>query len=199
MQKHSPLQKTLKTAALALVIGLMASTAYIDTADAREKSRAGSFVTGKGKSGSYAGNRSGSFKDGGTVNRSQSVTGPNGNTKTRNTSGTYDKETGAFNKTVTGANGETRTYSGTAQDGQRTGTYTTQDGKTGTFDATVQKNEDGTYTRQGSWTNQDGATKNRSATYGYDPETGTASKTTINNQGNTRSGSVTVTPNGANE
>jgi hypothetical protein len=195
MQKKS----LIKTMAFSIIIGLMASTACIQAAEAGERNRGGSFVTGKGKSGSYSGNRSGSYKDGGTVNRSQSVTGPNGNTKTRNTSGTYNKDTGAFNKTVTGANGKTRTYEGTAADGQRSGTYTTESGKSGTFDATVQKNEDGTFTRQGSWTNQDGETKNRSATYGYDKETGTATKTFTNNQGVTKNRNVTVTPNAGNE
>jgi hypothetical protein len=188
MQKRS----FIKIASLALMIGLMSSTAFVSTADAKDRNRSGSVTTGSGKTGIYSGQKTGNLKDG--VNRTQTVTGPNGQTKTRNATTTYDQETGAFNKTVTGANGQTRAYTGTAGDGQRSGTYTTGNGQSGTFEGTAQKNEDGTYTRQGSWTNQDGETKTRSVTGGYDKETDTATRTITNNQGKTRTGSVTVTP-----
>ncbi len=183
-----------KTMVIALA-ALFATAVIAESADARERNRSGggSYVTGKGKTGTYQRSVTGNRKDG--LTRSQSITTESGKTYNRSTTGTYDKETGAFNKTVTGPKGNTRTYTGTAKDGQRSGSYTTSTGKSGTFNGSVQRNEDGTVMRSGSWTNQDGETKSRNATYGYDRETNTINRSVTGPDGNTRDGSVTYTPN----
>lgn len=73
-----------------------------------------------------------------------------------------------------------------AEERQRSGTYTTGSGKSGTFEGSVQKNEDGSRTRNQSWTNQDGEAKQRSVNRQYDKETSTGTRTVTNPQGKTR-------------
>lgn len=182
--------KALAALILSLVI---TSVCSMDPVFAKDRQRSGTYTTDTGKSGALSGTRSGNRKEG--LTRTQSITTDSGKTYDRTATGTYDKETGAFNKTVTGANGETRTYTGTAQDGRRSGTYTTSGGKSGTFESTGQKNEDGSWTRDRSWTNQDGETKERSVTGKYDKETKSGTRTFTNNRGQIR----TVTRNYGNE
>lgn len=182
--------KLLKTTALAFA-SIVMSTALIDNAEARDRQRSGSYTTAKGHSGTYNKSVSGNRQDGLTRNRS--VTTENGKTYNRNSTGTYDRETGEFNKTTTGANGNTRTVTGTAQDGERSGSYTTNTGKSGTFKGAVERN-DGVVTRNGSWTNQDGQTYNRSATNSYNKETHTITHSVTGPGGNTRDNTVTIIP-----
>ncbi len=182
----------LKTTAFALVIGLMAQTSLATNVSAAERSA--EFVTGKGKTGAIARTRDGNLRDG--LNRSKTVTGPNGESYEVQSTVTYDKETGTYNKTVTGADGKAITYNGTIEDGQKTGTYTTADGKTGTYETGVTKNDDGEVTRSNTWTNEAGETKNRSATYEYEAETGEATRVITNNRGKIRAGSVSKVPSG---
>lgn len=160
------------------------------SADAGERERSGTYTTGSGKSGSWSGERSGSRGEG--VTRNQSWTNSQGETKNRSATTTYDKESGAYNKTVTGANGETRTHTGTAQDGKVSGSYETSTGKSGTYEGSVRKNEDGSWTREGSATNQDGETKSRSVTGWFDRESGTGGRTIANGQGRSRTGSYSI-------
>jgi len=171
-------------ASIFVMAGLLFSVTVVDSADARERKRSGSFVTGKGKSGTFNFTTSGNRKDG--ITRTKSVTTGNGKTHTRSSTKKYNKETGEFSKTVTGRKGNTRTYTGTAQDGQRSGTYTTSNGKSGTFNNSVQRDGNGTVSRSKSWTNQDGVTKTKSASRTYDKETGEFNKTVTGVKGNTR-------------
>ena len=181
-----------KTMAFSL-IALIATAAIAESADAREINRSGegSYVTGKGKTGTFNRSATGNRKDG--LTRNQSVTTNNGNTYNRSATGSYDKDTGQYNKTVTAPNGNTRTYTGTAQDGQRSGTYTTSTGKSGTYDANIQRNEDGTVTRTNNWTNQDGESKSRSVNHSYDQENKTSTRSVTGPGGNTHGATVTYT------
>lgn len=183
-----------KKVGLMLMAGVIVSWVCMPVAQAGERSRNGSFVTGKGASGTYSGSVTGNLNEGRA--RSQSVTGQNGKAWNRSSTTTYDKETGSYNKTVTGNNGNTRTYTGTAQDGARSGTYTTDSGKSGSYESGWVKNEDGTWTKSGSVTNQDGKTWGGSATYGYDKDTNTVTKSVTGNNGKAWDRSVTVSPDG---
>lgn len=159
---------------------------------ARDVTRSGSYMTGKGRTGNYSSQVRGNRRDG--LTRSQSITTQGGRTFNRSATTTYDRQSGAFDRSVTGANGNTRTLKGTADRGRRSGTYTTADGRSGTFSGDVLRNEDGTRTRNLSITNQDGETYNRSATNAYDRETKTLERSVTGPGGKTRTGSVTFIP-----
>lgn len=164
------------------------------SAEAGERQRSGSYVTGKGRAGSYQSNVSGQRKSG--LNINQSITNSNGKTFSRSSVTTYDKSTGSYNKNVTGPQGTVRTYNGGGTIGNREGSYSTSNGKSGTYTRTATKNDDGTVSTGTTWTNQNGETRATSGTYGYDKQTKTISGAHTGVQGNTREGSVTVTPNG---
>jgi hypothetical protein len=171
--------------------GILLSTAITENAQARDRQHSGSYTTSRGHSGTYNNSVSGNHKDG--LTRNQSITTENGKTYKRSATGTYDAQTHEFNKTVTGTNGNTRTYTGTAQDGKVSGNYTTSTGNSGTFNSTIQNN-DGTVTRNGSWTNQNGEAYSRSVSSSYDKDTHTLNRSVTGPDGNTRDGSVTLTP-----
>lgn len=180
---------------LAGIIAVIAVFAMLTVpAEARNRSRSGSYTTGGGRSGTFSGAVSGNLRDG--LTRSQSVTTGNGRVFNRSSTNAYDRSTGQFNRDVTGVNGNTRSFTGTAQDGQRSGTYSTGTGQSGSFNGSTQRNGDGSVTNSSSWTNQNGRTYNRSATTGYDKETNTVDRSVTGPGGNTRSGEITFTPDG---
>jgi hypothetical protein len=178
--------------ATAAAISMLLVPALSGTADARGRDRSGAYTTGRGHTGTYSSNSTGHLRDGKT--RDQSITTQNGKTYNRTVTGTYDKETGAFNKQAVGPHGNTRTYTGTANDGQFSGNYETSTGKSGTFDMKRSRNDDGSVTRDGTWTNKNDVTRNRSVTTDYDPETRTITRSVTGPQGNTRDGSATIAP-----
>jgi hypothetical protein len=182
--------QVLKISAVVLT-GALLSVAIIENAQARDRQHSGSYTTSRDHSGTYNNTVSGNRKDG--LTRNQSITTENGKTYNRSATGTYDAQTHEFNKTVTGTNGNTRTYTGTAQDGKVSGNYTTSSGNSGTFNSTIQNN-DGTVTRNGNWTSQNGQTYNRSVNSSYDKDTHTFNRSITGPNGNTRDGSVTLTP-----
>jgi hypothetical protein len=196
-----------------LAIGMLAAVAFAGDAQAWERSHNGGYTTGKGRTGTYSSHSSGSrgegyqrnqsvttdngksyersaagkcSKDGATANCEKSVTGWRG--KTRTSTGQYNKETGAFSGTATGENGKGGSVSGTAAKGQRTGTWTTNSGKTGTFDQSVSHGE-GVYNKSTTATNANGQTVNWDTT--YDKDSSTLTHTYTNPQGEQRSGTVT--------
>jgi hypothetical protein len=155
----------------------------------------------------------------GVVTGSTTVTGDNG--KTRSSGTTLNANTNTLTHTETGANGQTHGVTlqgdGTAGDGDRSGTYTTQSGKTGTYDQKVSYS-DGTVTRDNTVTNANGQTagwttqKTASTTDGvtattktvtgdngkteswdtsYDKNTGTLTHTYTGVNGNTYGGTAT--------
>lgn len=182
-------QKSLlyKASCIALAATVFGAISFVTASDAeaRERSRTGSYTTGKGKT--YGHTAKGSYdKETGTYNKA--VTGQNGKGYTAST--TYDKETKTGTKTVTTNDGKTVTATGTAGDGQRSGTYTTGNGKTGSYNSAVTK-EDGTYTKNRTVTTDDGKTYDSSATYAHDKDSNTMTGSRTNWRGKTRGGSVT--------
>ena len=187
MRSSTPVQCT-ATLLFAALIAFVSSGQAI----ARDVTRSGSYVTGKGRTGSYSSQVSGHRRDG--LIRSQTITTNSGRTLNQAATTTYDRQTGTFDRSVTGVNGRTRTLTGTARDGQRRGTYTTATGKSGTFASDVKRGTDGILKRNLSVTNQDGKTYNRSATYAYDRPTKTIVRSVTGPGENTRTGSVTFIP-----
>jgi hypothetical protein len=160
-------------------------------ADARDRSHSGGYVTGKGKTGTYSTTQSGKLKTG--VTKNKSITTSGGKTYGHTVQQQYNKETGEFNKTVTNAKGKSVTYNGVAKGGVRSGTYTTNDGKTGTFDQTVSKSDNGV-SKTTNLTTSSGQQVGTSSVSTYDKETNTINKSVTGPKGKTHSGSVTVTP-----
>lgn len=177
-------KQTLKATAFVLVTGLLLAVALPSSAEARDRSRSGGFTTDRGNSGTFSKSRSGNRGEG--LHKERSITGENGRTFNRSSDSSFDRETKSFSKTVTGAKGNTRTYEGSVNDGGYQGTYETSRGKSGTFDGTVTKSEDGGWTRQGSVVNQDGKTFDRTIEGDYDRETHTLSKEITGANGKTR-------------
>ena len=173
---------------LGLTLALLASGQVL----ARDLSRSGSYTTGAGRSGSYSTQVSGNRSEG--LTRSQTLTTDAGKTLTRSGTTTYDRQSGAFSRSVTGVNGNTRQLTGTAGGGERSGTYTTGSGRSGSYAGTRTRNDDGTHTHGGTITTQNGEEYSRSVTGGYDTATNTLSREVTGVNGNTRSGSVTITP-----
>ena len=139
------------TSACALMaLGFLCSIAVTD-ADARERSRSGSYSTSGGRSGTIDTSASKvrgeglkrqknvttssgkgatvdtarSYTKGEGVSTNKDVTTLGGKTGGYDKNTTYDKESGTYESTVAGHNGKSVTYTGTASDGQRSGTYTT--------------------------------------------------------------------------
>jgi len=160
-------------------------------AEARERQHAGSFVTGRGQAGTWQTQRSGNLADG--LTRQRSVTGDDGRSTSRTSTTRYDHDSGQFSRSSSGADGRGVTLEGTHADGQSSGTWTTTDGRSGTFSQQSQRGDDG-LTRQTQVTNAAGETAQRSASYSFDRDSNTLSRSVTGSQGETRSGSVTLTP-----
>jgi hypothetical protein len=164
-----------------------------DTLHAKDRTSSGTLTNAKGKTVKYQGVKTGNLKEGRT--RNQTFTGVNGKSRTRTVQDQYNKETSTGTKTITrGDYSRTMTGKRTGK-GAWNGTYQTNNGKSGTYNTTTTKNDDGSYTRNNSWTNQDGETKSSSTTGTYDKATKTLNTTTTGPDGKTHSGAVTYTPN----
>jgi len=159
--------------------------------EAAERQRSGGFSTSRGHSGTYQ--TTVSSQRGAGLNRQQTVTGADGKTVTRSSIRQYDPVSGQFNRSTTAANGDTRTVQGTRTDGQNSGTYTGANGNTGTFNQQTSRT-DGTANRQTEVTTAAGKNLSRDASYSYDQVSNTLNRSVTGSQGNTRSGSITVTP-----
>lgn len=160
--------------------------------DAGERQRAGGFSTDRGHSGTWQTQRSGTLADG--LTRQRSITGDNGRSANTSSTTRYDAATGQFSRTTSGADGRSRSVEATRQDGQTSGTWSTADGKSGTFTQQSQRADDGSLSHQVQVTNANGETVERSAGYSLDRDSGTLTRSVTGPQGNTRSGSVTLTP-----
>jgi hypothetical protein len=182
----------IKPAAIPL-LGLALALTIVGQAAARDLSRSGSYVTGRGHSGSYSSHVSGNRRDG--LTRNQSVTTQSGRTLNRSSTTTYDRASRRFDRSVTGVNGNTRVLTGTAGGGAFSGSYTTGSGGRGSFAGTTTRNEDGSRSRNGSVTTDDGRTYQRSVATSHDAATRTLERSITGPGGHTRSGAVTLTPN----
>ncbi len=110
----------LGAAALALLVS------FATESSARERTKSG--TTAKG--GSY----SSTLKAGdGTRTRTSAGTNAAGKTWSKSATTSVDKDSKSYTRSVTGANGVTRDITGAYGDGQTSGSYTTSNGKTGTY------------------------------------------------------------------
>lgn len=196
-----------------LTLGIVAAlTAFSGDAEARQRSHSGTYTAGK-HAGSWTGNYSHQKGEGFT--RSQTATGQNGKTWNRSASGEYDRDsktynhsttgwggntrtsasqydrqTNAFNSTVTGQQGKSLTLNGTAENGQRNGTWTGSNGKTGTYDQTLSHGE-GTFSKDTTVTGANGKSYSWDTDYSYSKETKTLTGTSTGPSGKTHTGSLT--------
>ncbi len=187
LSSRRPLSSALLTALLIVAIA--------NSAEARDRQHTGGFAITRGgssTSGTYNTQASGNLRQG--LTRNQCITNRRGKNYTRSTTTTYDRNTGAYTHSVVAPDGTMRTYNGTIEDGQGSGTYTTSNGKSGSWNGVRTRNGDGTVTRNGSVTNQNGQTYNTTGTYGYDRSTNTLTGTGTGALGNNWSGSLTVNP-----
>ncbi|WP_431484133.1 hypothetical protein [Pseudomonas solani] len=161
-------------------------------AEARERQHAGGFVTGRGQAGSWQTQRSGNLADG--LTRQRSVTGNDGRSASTSSTTRYDRDSGQFSRNSTTADGRGLSLEGTRTSGQNNGTWATTDGRSGSFSQQSQRGDDG-LTRQTQVTNAAGETAQRSASYSFDRDSDTLSRSVTGNQGETRTGSLTLTPN----
>lgn len=93
-----------KTRMFAVIATTLMTVASI-SAEARSFSRQGSYVTGRGASGTYS---SVVTRSPGQVSRSGSITTSKGNTYNRSAVTTYNSATGTVDHSVTGPGGKTR-------------------------------------------------------------------------------------------
>lgn len=157
-------------------------------AEARERN--GTYTTGKGRTGVYSSKTEGTVREG--MKRTTGITTENGKSYYRAAEGQYDPNTGQFTKSVTNAKGKTRTTTGTYENGQATGTYTTGSGKTGTF-TQDRSREDGTLTRSTTVT-PDGSDKSYTRSSSYTRDGNTVTRQVTQPDGDVRTNSVTINP-----
>lgn len=195
-----------------LTLGIVAAlTVFSPDAEARQRSHSGTYSAGK-HSGSWTSNYS--RKKGEGFTRNQTATGQNGKIWTRSAAGQYDRDNKTYNKEVTGWGGKTHTsasqynrdtnafnstvtgekgslaFSGTADKGQRAGTWTGSNGKTGTYDQTVKLGK-GTFSKDTTVTGADGKSYSWDTDYSYNKETKTLTGATTGPGGKTHTGSLT--------
>lgn len=176
----------------AVIATVLTATTAFESSQAADRSREGTFTTGQGRTGSYSTQTTGNRQDGFT--KQQTITGPGGNAYNRTVEGQYDRESGQFERNVTGPRGNSRSVTGTAKDGQFQGNYSTSTGKSGSFEGNRTRNEDGSVTRQNTWTNQDGQTRSREVNRSYDRDSNTVNRNVSGPRGS-RSGSVRINRN----
>ncbi|MEN0108309.1 MAG: hypothetical protein AAGC84_18065 [Pseudomonas sp.] len=82
-----------------------------------------------------------------------------------------------------------------AAERQRAGSFSTSRGHSGTYQTQVSGERGAGLNRQRSITGANGQTYTHSSTSTYDKASNTLNRTVTGSQGNTRSGSITVTPN----
>jgi hypothetical protein len=204
-----------KTSCIALAVAMLGAVTISSATDAeaRERSRSGSYTTAKGSMGTFS--KKSSHKKGEGYSNDKNVTTSKGKTYGRTTTGKYDKDTKtmnknttgyggksyetatsydkdakAYTKTATGGNGKTVTSTGTASNGQRSGTWETGDGKTGSYDSQVSRSA-GSVNKSHSVTTAGGKTYNSESSYQHDKDTNTITGSHTNYKGKTRDGSVT--------
>ncbi len=204
-----------KTSCIALAVAMVGAVtmASATDAEARERSRSGGYTTAKGNMGTFS--KKSSHKKGEGYSKDKNVTTSKGKTYGRTTTGgydkdtqtmnknvtgyggksyetatSYDKDTKAYTKTATGGNGKTVTGTGTASNGQRSGTWETGDGKAGSYDSQVSRSAGGV-TKSHSVTTANGKTYDSESSYQHDKDTNTITGSHTNYKGNTRGGSVT--------
>lgn len=81
-----------------------------------------------------------------------------------------------------------------AAERQRSGGFSTSRGHSGTYQTQVSGERGAGLNRQTQVTTDAGKTLNRAASYSYDKDSSTLNRSVTGSQGNTRSGSITVTP-----
>jgi len=81
-----------------------------------------------------------------------------------------------------------------AAERQRSGGFSTSRGHSGTYQTTVSGQRGAGLNRQQTVTGANGKTLSRDASYSYDQVSNTLHRSVTGSQGNTRSGSITVTP-----
>ncbi len=81
-----------------------------------------------------------------------------------------------------------------AAERQRAGSFSTSRGHSGTYQTQVSGERGAGLNRQQSVTAANGKTYSRSSTSTYDQDSNTLNRSVTGSQGNTRSGSITVTP-----
>lgn len=196
-----------------LTLGIVAVLGFTTgEAEARQRSHSGTYSAGK-HAGSWTSNYS--RKKGEGFTRSQTATGQNGKTWNRSAAGNYDRDsktynkqvtgwggkthssasqydykTKAFNSTVTGQQGKSLTLNGTAQNGQRAGSWTGSDGKAGTYNQTVSHGA-GTFSKDTTVTGSNGKSYSWDTDYSYNKEAKTLTGTSTGPVGKTHTGSLT--------
>ncbi len=201
-------------------LGLLVTLAVGSQAWARNIDRGGSYQTGRDRTGAYHAHVRGDYRHG--LSRQQSITTQGGRTFSRSSTASYDRDSGAFSRSVSGPRGGSRSVAGTALHGQFSGTYSTSGGRSGGFQGSTTRNEDGSLTRSGTYTNasgdsgeftrtrspgEDGSlsrasslttpdsrTYARSVDSALDGQSRTLTRTVTGPNGEERTGSVTLTP-----
>ena len=84
---------------------------------------------------------------------------------------------------------------GHAAERQRSGGFSTSRGHSGTYQTQVNGERGAGLNRQTQITTSNGKTLDRSSSYSYDQASQTLNRSVTGSQGNTRSGSISVTPN----
>lgn len=82
-----------------------------------------------------------------------------------------------------------------AAERQRSGGFSTSRGHSGTYQTQVSGERGAGLNRQTQLTTSEGKTLNRASSYSYDSASQTLNRRVTGSQGNTRSGSISVTPN----
>ncbi|MEZ0262804.1 MAG: hypothetical protein ACAH80_17495 [Alphaproteobacteria bacterium] len=196
-----------------LTLGIVAAlTVFSADAEARQRSHSGTYSAGK-----YSGNWTSNYshKKGEGFTRNQTATGQGGKTWNRSVAGSYDRDTKtynqsttgwggktytsasqydyktkAFNSTVTNEQGKALTLNGTAQQGQRAGTWTGSNGKTGTYNQNLSYGQ-GVFSKDSTVTGANGKSYSWDTDYSYNKETRTLTGTSTGPAGKTHTGSLT--------
>jgi len=204
------------SAAALMALGVLCLAVPEVQAGERSRSGSGSYTTGSGRTGTIDSTRD--FQRGEGVNRTKNfqtesgrgaavdsnktytkgegvsketgVTTNSGNSYDFTVTRDYDRETGAYSGSVEGQNGKSVINTGTAGDGQRSGSYTTSGGHSGSYEAGVSKTDAG-LAKERSVTTGGGKEYDTGTTKSYDRDSNTLSGTRIGPRGKTRSRSVT--------
>lgn len=202
------------SAAALMALGVLCLA--VPEAQAGERSRSGSYTTGSGRTGTIDSTRD--FQRGEGVNRTRNfqtesgrgaavdsnktytkgegvsketgVTTNSGKSYDYTVTRDYDRETGTYSGSVEGQNGKSVTNTGTAGDGQRSGSYTTSGGHSGSYETGVSKTGEG-LAKEKSVTTGSGKEYDASTLKSYDRDSNTLSGTRTGPRGKTRGGSIT--------
>ncbi|MFN7113514.1 MAG: hypothetical protein ACK4PK_04060 [Alphaproteobacteria bacterium] len=201
------------SAATVVVLGVFCTA--IPDAEAGERSRSGSYTTGSGRSGTIDATRDAHRGEGVTRNKNiqsdkgkgavvgshktytkgegvqkeTGVTTNSGNSYDFSATRGYDRDTGHYSGTTTGQNGKSITNTGTAGDGQRSGSYETSGGRSGSYDTSISKTEEG-LSKEKSVTTDGGKTYDSRSLKTYDRDSHTLSGNRTGARGKVRGGSI---------